>query len=323
MHLSKEKVKEIAHTVIDTEMHAVAKLHNYIDEQFLRACELLADCSGRIIFIGMGKSGHIAKKLSSTFSSVGNASIYIHPSEAGHGDIGMVQTGDLICAVSYSGETDEIKQLLPALKNLNTPLIALTGSTTSTLAKNADIVVNVCIEKEACQLGLAPTSSTTATLAMGDAIAIVLQKEKDFTSKDFAKSHPAGHLGRKLTVKISDVMRVKDEIPQIPPKTSLLDTLCEISLKGLGMTLIVENNKALGIFTDGDLRRALESNDNIREMKVADFMTHDFYSATADQLAYDVLKDMRNKSINSIPVLDEKGNLIGALNMHDILSAGF
>lgn len=323
MSLKPEEIKEIALSVIETEASAVAQLHHQINDAFLQACKLLDQCTGRIVLIGMGKSGHIAKKISSTFASIGSPAFYIHPAEAGHGDLGMIRNDDVVIILSYSGETEEINQLLPSLKQLHTPLIALTGSPESTLAKGSDVIINTGVEKEACQIGLAPTASTTAALAMGDALAMVLQTSKGVTPEDFAKSHPSGQLGKQLTVKISNIMRTEQAIPKVISGTSLADSLYEISSKGLGMTLVVnDNDKVIGIFTDGDLRRFLESADDIKTKTIEGVMTHKFHSVKEDELAYEVLQRMRVHSINSMPVLDDGDYLVGAFNMHDILRAG-
>ena len=323
MRLKPEQIKDIALTVINTEATAVSDLHKQIDENFLHTCKLMEKCRGRIVLIGMGKSGHIAKKISSTLASTGSAAFYIHPAEAAHGDLGMIGRDDIAIVVSYSGETGEINMLLPALKELDIPLIALTGSPDSTLAKNADSVINTSVEKEACPLGLAPTASTTAALAMGDALAVVLQSERGFTSKDFAKAHPSGQLGRRLTMTVADLMRTNGAIPKVTPDTILSDALYEMSRKGLGMTLIVDqHDKVIGIFTDGDLRRSLESSGDIKTTTVDTVMTRDFRSTTVATLAYEALNVMQVNSINSMPVFDDQGTLAGALNMHDLLHAG-
>ncbi len=323
MRLKPEQIKDIALTVIAAEATAVSGLCEQIDENFLHACELLEGCRGRIVLIGMGKSGHIAKKISSTLASTGNAAFYIHPAEAGHGDLGMIGGDDVAIIVSYSGETDEINALLPALKRLSIPLIALTGTPDSTLGKSADAVINTSVKKEACPLGLAPTASTTAALAMGDALAVVLQSEKGFTSKDFAKAHPGGRLGRRLTVTVADLMRTGDAMPKVAAGAALSDALYEMSRKGLGMTLVADQRGALvGIFTDGDLRRSFAAVKDLKTTTIDGLMTREFRSTKRDVLAYDALEMMRVNAINSMPVLDDQGALVGALNMHDLLRAG-
>ena len=323
MKLQPEEIKKIALTVIDTEATAITNLREQVGKNFVRACELLAGCRGRVVFTGMGKSGHIAKKISSTFASTGHAAFYIHPAEAGHGDLGMIGHDDVVVMISYSGETDEVNVLLPPVKRLGVPLIALTGSPDSTLAENADAVINTNIREEACPLGLAPTASTTATLAMGDALAAVLQSDKGFTPEDFARAHPSGRLGKRLTVKVADLMRTGKDVPKVAPNTLLPDALCEMSRKGLGMTLIVDKGGGvIGIFTDGDLRRSFESAGNIKKAKVESLMTREFHAIIGNALAYEALQLMRRKSINSMPVFNANGKLVGALNMHDLLSAG-
>ena len=318
-----DKLAKLAIAVLDTEARAISDLRERIDEDFHRACRLLGECAGRIIVTGIGKSGHIANKITSTLASTGSAAFYVHPAEAGHGDLGMIGDGDVILALSHSGETDEINALLPALKRLRTPLIALTGNCDSTLGRAADVCLNTAVREEACPLGLAPTASTAAALAMGDALAVALMSDAGFTAEDFARSHPGGHLGRRLLLRVGDLMRTGDALPKVAPGTPLTDALYEMSRKGLGMTLVVDAAGAVrGLFTDGDLRRALDDGIDVASAVIDDVMTREFHSIGGDRLAVEALNLMETKLINSMPVLDERRALIGALNVHDLLRAG-
>ena len=259
---------EIAKSVIQTEADSILLLNDRIDQNFDDACQLLASCQGKVILIGIGKSGHIAKKIASTFSSTGTPSFFMHPSEAGHGDLGMVNYNDVLVIISYSGESEEILTLLPGIKRLNVPIISMTGNAQSSIAESSAFHLDVSVEKEACPHNLAPTSSTTVALVMGDAIAISLISAHNFTSDDFAMSHPSGALGRRLLTFVSSIMKTGKDIPIVSVETSLLDSLLVMSQKALGMVLIADNNKLIGIFTDGDLRRAIESNTNFQELTI-------------------------------------------------------
>ena len=276
---------EIAKSVIQTEADSILLLNDRIDQNFDDACQLLASCQGKVILIGIGKSGHIAKKIASTFSSTGTPSFFMHPGEAGHGDLGMVNYNDVLVIISYSGESDEILTLLPGIKRLNVPIISMTGNAQSSIAESSAFHLDVSVEKEACPHNLAPTSSTTVALVMGDAIAISLISAHNFTSDDFAMSHPSGALGRRLLTFVSSIMKTGEDIPIVSVETSLLDSLLVMSQKALGMVLIADNNKLIGIFTDGDLRRAIESNMNFQELTIQEVMTRNCKSIGANEPA--------------------------------------
>ncbi len=310
--------------VLKTESEAITALMQRLDQSFHRACEMLLDCEGRIVVTGMGKSGHIGNKIAATLASTGSPAFFMHPGEASHGDLGMITSDDLLIALSNSGETSEITLLLPLLKRLGIPLIALTGNPGSTLARAADINLDVSIHKEACPMGLTPTSSTTASLAMGDALAIAVLQARGFTEEDFALSHPGGNLGRRLLLRVSDIMHTGDAIPLVPISCSLNDTLLEMTKKGLGMTGVIdpENKQLLGIYTDGDLRRTFEKMPDIKTAQVKDFMTPNCVTIEADRIASEALKIMHDRKINALMVVDKNNLVQGALNMHDLLRAG-
>ena len=323
MELNADKIKQLALEVLDTEADAIRELRSQIDQKFVDACRCLIECRGRIILIGIGKSGHIANKISSTLSSTGSKAFYLHPAEASHGDLGMIDSQDVAIIISYSGETEEISTLLPALKRVAIKTIALTGAPNSTLGRAVDICLNTRVEQEACPLGLAPTASTAAALAMGDALAIALLQNKGFTTQDFARSHPGGHLGRKLLLKVSDLARTGDAIPKVPASTLLVDALYEISAKGMGMTLVVgKAGQVVGVFTDGDLRRVLNRNAELLKTPIDQLMTHPYQSVTEDTLAVEALQLMQQKKVNALPVFDRETKLVGAINMHDLIQAG-
>lgn len=295
-----------------------------IDDRFVLACQSMLDCKGRVVVLGMGKSGHIAGKIAATLASTGTPAFFVHPGEASHGDLGMITDKDVVLAISYSGETDEIIVILPIIKRLGVALISITGNDQSTLAKNATTNINVCIEKEACPLGLAPTSSTTATLAMGDALAISLLEARGFTKDDFARSHPAGQLGRRLLLLIGDIMHKGDEVPIVNNGSLLSNALIEMSRKRLGMTNIIDENKnLLGIFTDGDLRRIFDKqNIDVQTTSIDDVMVKKFTTANEAMLAAEALQLMQKFKINALPIVDDNNKLTGTLNMHDLLRAG-
>ena len=317
------KVTELAKAVINSEAEAVHALTDRIDDQFVHACEVLGKPTGRIVVLGIGKSGHIGRKVAATLASTGSPAFYISAAEAHHGDLGMVAPGDVVLMLSNSGESDELTALIPPLKRLATPIIALTGDANSTLAKNAEINIDVSVRQEACPLGLAPTTSTTAMLAMGDALAIALLDAKGFDEKDFARSHPGGKLGKQLLIKVADIMHTGEEIPAVNASMNLKQGLLEVSSKGLGMTVIIDDQRrVLGIFTDGDLRRALDKDLDVNTTCMTEVMTANCLTARADQLAAEILKLMQLKRINSLPVINDKNEIIGALNMHDLLKAG-
>ncbi|MBL4621879.1 MAG: KpsF/GutQ family sugar-phosphate isomerase [Immundisolibacteraceae bacterium] len=313
----------MATSVIAIEAAAIASLSERIDDEFVAACEQLIKCSGRIVVLGMGKSGHIGGKIAATLASTGSPAFFVHPGEASHGDLGMITTGDAVLAISNSGETDEILTLLPILKRLGVPLIAICGRRNSTLAAECDIFLDVSVAEEACPFDLAPTASTTATLVMGDALSIALLEARGFTEEDFSRTHPAGRLGRRLLLHVKDVMVTNNEIPEVSESASLADVLLEMTSKGLGMTAIVgADRKLTGIFTDGDLRRVLETGIDIRTAEVNDLMTRHFVTINEQSLAVEAVKIMDDKKINSLLVLSSSSKLVGALNMHTLLRAG-
>jgi arabinose-5-phosphate isomerase len=270
----------------------------------------------------MGKSGHIGNKIAATLASTGTPAFFVHPGEASHGDLGMITKKDVVIALSNSGETDEIITLLPVIKRLNIPLISLTGNLNSTLAKSSTVTIDVSVSEEACPLGLAPTASTTATLAMGDALAIALLEARGFSAEDFAQAHPSGTLGRRLLLRVADIMHTGDEIPRVNEATLLKDALVEMTQKGLGTTAIVdENNHVIGIFTDGDVRRSFDDNADVHKTNVGGRMTRNCKTIDKEQLAAEALAIMENHKINALLVVDENNKLIGVLNMHDLLRA--
>lgn len=308
--------------VIETEAAAISALSQRIDAQFAKACEYLLACRGRIVVTGMGKSGHIASKIAATLASTGSPAFYVHPGEASHGDMGMITRDDVVIALSNSGETGEIITLLPLLNRLGVPIITLSGNPEASLAKAATINLDVSVEKEACPLGLAPTASSTASLVMGDALAIALLQARGFTAEDFALSHPGGSLGRRLLLHVADIMHHGDDLPTVTPNTSLADALVEITQKKLGMTCITQGKEILGVFTDGDLRRALDDNCDIHQTSIDKVMSREFKSCTASTLAASALQLMEDHRITALVVLDEHNHLSGILHMHDLLRAG-
>ena len=317
-----DKFKALGRAVIETERAALAALIGRIDDEFARACALLLACAGRVVVIGMGKSGHIGGKIAATLASTGTPAFFVHPGEASHGDLGMITPQDVVMALSNSGETDEVLALLPVIKRLNTPLLALTGKPESTLAEAANVNIDISVDKEACPLGLAPTASTTAALAMGDALAIALLEARGFGAADFARSHPGGILGRRLLLHVSDIMHSGAEMPVIRAGAPLSEALVEMSQKGLGVTAIVdEREQVLGIFTDGDLRRALDADIDIKTCLAAEVMTKKARQIAPEALAASALALMEAHSINALLVVDGREKLVGVLNMHDLLKA--
>ena len=312
---------EIAKAVLQTEAESVLALQERIDDNFEKICNTLKGCRGKVVLIGMGKSGHVAKKISSTMASTGTPSFFLHPGEAGHGDLGMVTRDDVAIMISYSGEADEILALLPGIKRMNVPIISLTGNVKSSIAKSSDFHLDVSIDKEACPNNLAPTSSTTAALAMGDAIAVSLIKANNFTPEDFAISHPSGSLGRRLLTLVSSIMQSGEDIPIVLKDTLLIDSLIVMSEKALGMVLVTENGKLAGIFTDGDLRRTLESNTEFQKLTIEDVMTKDCKSIEPQEPASMAMQMMEKYSLNSMPVVDSNNNIVGAINMHTLIQA--
>ena len=316
-----KSIIDIAKDVIQTEADSVLKLKGRIDQSFDEVCQILKNCIGKVVLIGMGKSGHIAKKISSTLASTGTPSFYLHPAEAGHGDLGMISHDDVVIMISYSGESDEIISLLPGIKRMNVPIISMTGNANSLIASSSDFHLDISVDNEACPNNLAPTSSTTATLVMGDAIAVSLMSLNNFTSDDFAMSHPSGSLGRRLLTLVSSVMKSGEDIPKVTKEMLLIDSLLVMSEKALGMVLIAENEKLVGIFTDGDLRRALESNVDFQKLTIQDVMTKDCKSIEPQEPALIAMQLMEKYSLNSLPVVDSSNNIVGAINMHTLIQA--
>jgi len=310
-----------AKAVIAIEKNALEDLENKIDGEFVKACELISQCSGKVIVIGMGKSGHIGNKIAATLASTGTPAFAVHPAEAGHGDLGMISRNDVVIAISYSGESDEISMILPVIQRAGVKIISMTGNHSSSIAKAADMHIDVGVKKEACPHNLAPTASTTATLAMGDAIAVSLLTMKGFTPDDFARSHPSGSLGRRLLTFVTNIMKTGDEIPLINPNATLSDALLEMTKKGLGMVLIHENMNLKGIYTDGDLRRTLEKTQNLNDLKINDVMTKDCSAILDSESAIKAVELMDGKNINSLPVLDKNKKIVGAINMHSLMQA--
>ncbi|KGY11806.1 D-arabinose 5-phosphate isomerase [Vibrio tubiashii] len=309
--------------VLKNEIAALQQLDQYLNEDFVKACELiLANKEGKVVVMGIGKSGHVGNKIAATLASTGTSSFFVHPGEAAHGDLGMVAPGDIVLAISNSGESGEILALFPVLKRLNIKIISMTGKPQSNMAKLSDLHLQITVPKEACPLELAPTSSTTATLVMGDALAVSLMQARGFTAEDFALSHPGGALGRKLLLKLSDIMHTGNDLPLVTPNTLVRDALLEISQKGLGMTAVVDDHQQLvGIFTDGDLRRILDKRVDIHSSVIGEVMTVNPTTAAPNMLAAEGLNLMQDKSINGL-ILCKDGKVVGALNMHDLLKAG-
>jgi len=319
----REKLISLGKAVIQTEARAISDLLSRIDDSFAQACNYMLHCKGRIVVTGMGKSGHIGNKIAATLASTGSPAFFVHPGEASHGDLGMITQQDVVLAMSNSGETGEIVTIVPILKRLGIPLISMTGNLKSTLATEADVALDISVFKEACPLGLAPTASTTATLAMGDALAVALLEARGFTEEDFARSHPGGSLGRRLLVHVNDIMHSGEQIPRVGEDATLSEALVEMTNKTLGMTAITDNDNILrGIFTDGDLRRALDNGIDIRNISLKEIMPGKCVRVLPHILAAEALQLMQEKKINALLVVDENNKLVGALNMHDMLRAG-
>ena len=312
---------ESAKQVILTEAAAVAHLAEQLDQHFIDACKLIQKCTGKVILIGMGKSGHIGNKIAATFASTGTPAFAVHPGEAGHGDLGMIEQNDVAICISYSGESDEIMTLVPVIKRLGAPIIAMTGNAKSSIAQISDVHLNVEVEKEACPHNLAPTSSTTVALAMGDALAVSILSSKGFSPDDFARSHPSGALGRRLLTFVHNIMKSGDEIPVVSADTKLLDALLVMSQKALGMVLIAHNNHLEGIFTDGDLRRVLETHSDIQNLQIKEVMTANCKTILADKPAMAAVQIMDEFNLNSLPVVDETNQVLGAINTHTLMQA--
>jgi len=309
--------------VFEVEVDGLQAVAARLDGAFSAACARMLECRGRVVCTGMGKSGHVARKIAATLASTGTPAFYVHPGEAGHGDLGMITDVDVVLALSYSGESDEILMLLPVLKRQGNPLIAMTGRPASTMATAADIHLDISVPAEACPLALAPTASTTASLAMGDALAVALLEARGFTADDFARSHPAGALGRRLLLHIRDVMHGGDEIPAVAADASLADALMEMSRKRLGMTVVVDGDgRLIGLYTDGDLRRTLtDPAVDVRDARIADVMTRDPIAISADALAVEAARLMETRKITMLPVVDGARRVVGALNVQDLLRA--
>lgn len=308
--------------VIRTEAAAIAALESRVDESFVNACRLMLACEGRVVVTGMGKSGHIGRKIAATLASAGTPAFFMHPGEASHGDMGMITDRDVVLAMSNSGETGEILKILPLIKSLGVPLIALTGNEHSHMAREADVFIDVSVEQEACPLNLAPTASTTATLAMGDALAIALLEARGFGADDFARSHPGGRLGRRLLMRIDDIMHTGDAVPWVEESALVSEALLEMTRKSLGMTAVVDaHRRAIGIFADSDLRRVLDSSLDPGRTRIHEVMTRSVFKIQKSMLAAKVLKIMEQEDINQVLVVDGDGRLEGALNMHDLLRA--
>jgi len=313
---------QLARETLDIEAAALLGLKARLDERFLQAVDMMLGVQGRVVVTGMGKSGHIGRKIAATLASTGTPAMFVHPAEASHGDLGMIKTVDLVLGISNSGESDELVAILPVLKRQGVPLIAMTGGLTSSLARHADVVLDTSVEKEACPLNLAPTASTTAQLAMGDALAVALLDARGFKPEDFARSHPGGSLGRKLLTHVGDVMRQGDDVPRVGPDANFSDLMREMSGKGLGASSVVDaEGRVLGVFTDGDLRRLIEKGADLRGLKASDVMHAQPRTIAAEALAVEAAEMMELHRITSILVVDAAGRLCGALNTNDLMRA--
>ena len=318
-----EATRSLAISVLTEEAEAILALKDRIDDRFVLACRILLECCGRVVVTGMGKSGHVGGKIAATLASTGTPAFFVHPGEASHGDLGMITRTDVVIALSNSGETDELLTILPLLRRLGVPLIALTGNSESRLAREAQVHLDVSVPREACPLGLAPTTSTTAALAMGDALAVALLNARGFTADDFARSHPGGRLGRRLLIHVGDVMRTGADLPVVAAEAVLRDALVEISSKGLGIAFVCDAALRIeGVFTDGDLRRAIDRGLDVRTARVREAMTMGGISANSNWLAVEALHIMEERKISVLSVLDSEDCLIGAIHMHDLLRAG-
>lgn len=321
--LDVEQLERSARAVFSVEMRGISELAARINGDFTRACQVLLACRGRVVVSGMGKSGHIGRKIAATLASTGTPSFFVHPGEASHGDLGMITPDDIVIALSNSGETDELLMIVPTIRRQGVPLIALTGNPGSTLARLADVHVDVSVSEEACPLGLAPTASTTAALVMGDALAVALLEARGFTAEDFARSHPAGSLGRRLLIHIADIMHTGHAVPRVRESASVSDTLVEMTHKGLGIAAVVDaGNKLLGVFTDGDLRRTLDDAQmELRSTPVTSVMTPRPKTIAPNKLAVEAARMMEDHKIHALVVVDENEIVVGALNIHDLLRA--
>ena len=321
--LTNDELLSLAGEVLEIEARAVDGLRSRLDDAFVAACRLCVNTQGRIVVTGMGKSGHISGKIAATLASTGTPAFFMHPGEASHGDLGMFTDQDVLLAVSNSGETEEIITILPRVKRMGAPLITMTGNPSSTLAEAADVHLDVSVDEEACPLNLAPTASTTATLAMGDALAVALLKIRGFTAEDFALSHPSGSLGKRLILRVADVMRTGDAMPAVLPNVNLTDGLLEMTQKGLGMTAVIDDQEhVIGIFTDGDLRRALDAGVDVHKTTMKEIIHTNCTTISSDVLAAEAVHVMEENKITALLVTDDDRRLIGALNVHDLFRAG-
>ena len=321
--LTNDELLALAAEVLEIESRAVANLKSRLNDDFLAACQLCMDTQGRVVVTGMGKSGHVSNKIAATLASTGTPAFFMHPAEASHGDVGMITKHDLLLAISYSGETEEVITILPIVKRMGAKLLSMTGNPNSTMAKAADVHLDISVAEEACPLNLAPTASTTATLAMGDALSVALLKNRGFTVEDFARSHPSGNLGKRLLLRVADVMHSGNRIPAVSADVSLRDALLEMTHKGLGMTAIVDtDNRVLGIYTDGDLRRTLDAGADVRSTIIRDVMHTNCKTTSADILAAEALHILEENKITSLLVVDDDNTLVGALNIHDLFREG-
>jgi arabinose-5-phosphate isomerase len=321
--LTNDELLALAANVLDIEARAVEALKSRLNDDFVDACELCMATPGRVVVTGMGKSGHVSNKIAATLASTGTPAFFMHPAEASHGDLGMITSQDLLLAISYSGETAEVVTILPVVKRLGARLLSITGNPKSTMALAADVHLDISVEEEACPLKLAPTASTTATLAMGDALAVALLEKRGFTAEDFARSHPSGSLGKRLLLRVSDVMRRNERVPAVSADVTLRDALLEMTDKGLGMTAIVDGeNHILGIYTDGDLRRTLDTGADIRSTTIREVMHTNCTTTSADVLAAEALHLLEENKITSLLVADDDNVLVGALNIHDLFREG-
>ena len=321
--LDGEQIKEQGRRVLDIEAQAVKNLKRSVDDTFVEIVDAILDCTGRIVMTGMGKSGFIAEKLAATLSSTGTPSFFLHPAEAIHGDLGMVQEEDIVIAISNSGETDEVLNILPVVKRIGAQIIAITGSLDSTMAENADYVLDSGVEEEACPMDLAPTASTTAALALGDSLAMALVAVRDFEPEDFALYHPGGSLGKRLLLTVDDVMHVRERNPVVSQDTTLKETLFKMTSTRMGAASVVdEAGKLVGIIADGDIRRQLEKSADLLTRPVKELMTTDPVRITSDKLAAEALKIMQDREINDLPIVDKEDQPIGLINFQDLLKAG-
>ena len=321
--MTSNEILSLAREVMYVESDAIKNVADTLNQSFSDACKLILESEGKLITIGIGKSGHIARKISATLSSTGTSSFFINAADASHGDLGMISASDTILALSHSGETQEILNILPAIKKMQVNIISITGDCNSSLAKASNVHILVQVKKEACPLNLAPTASTTASLALGDAIAATLSESRNFSTEDFAKSHPNGSLGKRLLLKVSDIMHTGDQVPKIKPDQMLSEGLIEISQKSLGMVAIInDKNQVIGIFTDGDLRRSLDAKIDIHKTSMKEVMSPNFKCASSEMLAMDSMKLLKEFKITHLLITNESNNLLGALNIHDLLQAG-